>query len=103
MDYWCTHMPKKGEKHITAGSRLIDGGFVTPSIDWQVEILNMLTDAGVNGIAQSALTNRFYKLGVSAKDIRDYLETFRLQHGVQRFSIKNATIWRATTKLRSLV
>lgn len=96
-------MPKKGEKHITAGMRLIDGGFVTPSIDWEVELLNMLLEAGTNGVQQSVLTNRFYRVGATAKDIRDYLETFRLQHGVQRFTIRNATIWRATTKLKSLV
>lgn len=96
-------MPKKGEKHVTAGSRLIDGGFVTPSIDWQVEVLNMLLDAGVHGVQQTVLTNRFWRVGVSAGEIRSYLETYRLQHGVQRFSIKNGTIWRATTKLRSLL
>lgn len=96
-------MPKKGEKHVTAGSRLIDGGFVTPSIDWQVEILNMLLAAGTNGIQQSVLTNRFFKMGVTAKEIRGYLESYRLQHGVQRFSVRNSTIWRATTKLRSLL
>ena len=96
-------MPKKCEKHVTAGSRLIDGGFVTPSIDWQVEILNMLLEAGTNGITQSVFTNRFYKIGVTGKEVRSYLETYRLQHGVQRFSVRNGTIWRATTKLRSLL
>lgn len=96
-------MPIKGGKHVTAGSRLIDGGFVTPSIDWQVEVLNMLLEAGVHGVQQTVLTNRFWRVGVSAGEIRSYLETYRLQHGVQRFSVKNGTIWRATTKLKSLV
>lgn len=96
-------MPIKGGKHVTAGERRWMGEFVTPTVDWQVAVLEMLLEAGSNGLTQSVLTNRVYGLGVTASQLRLYLETYRAELGVQRFSIGKTTIWRATTRLRKLV
>lgn len=95
-------MPKKGEKHVTAGQKRWMGEFVTPTTDWQTVVLEMLLEAGTDGVLQSVLTNRVFKL-VSAADVRQFLESYRVQQGVQRFTIGNGTVWRATTKLMKLV
>lgn len=95
----------KKHKHVTAGQKrwVVTNQFVTPVVDWQEEVLRMLLEATTNGVTQSELINRVYGLGIRAQGIKDFLETYRAQNAVQRFTIGNLIVWRATTKLKDVI
>lgn len=77
--------------------------FMPTTVDWREEVKAMLVEAGTIGLSQTTLTNRVYPLGVRAKELKGFLESYRAQDGIQRFTQGKLVTWRATTKLLKLV
>ena len=73
--------------------------------DWQYDLAKYLIAAGVVGRKQSEIISKFRNVGM-AEMIEDELKALAAAGKVQRFKVpgqgrgsKQATVWRATTKI----
>jgi hypothetical protein len=77
--------------------------------DWQLELTNMLIDAGTVGVTQNEIMNRFRPMG-EPELVMNELEVLREMHKVQRFEIppeqgekrRVQIVWRATNLITKI-
>jgi len=70
--------------------------------DWQEKIIQILIEAGTDGIPQSKITF-YFSPRYTADEIVNELEVLEAQHKVQKFRVggrgRPKTVWRATTEI----
>lgn len=70
---------------------------------WQEHIQRRLVGAGIKGLTQKEISVATIwmrkKANVSTEQMTNYLIELAQEDLVQRFTVKNKTIWRATTKM----
>jgi hypothetical protein len=73
-------------------------------MNWEDFLRDVLIAAGTNGLMQTVLVKRFSQFA-NAEMLVDILEDLRSEDKVQKFIVpskgRNATYWRATTKMLS--
>jgi len=72
-------------------------------MDWQEKIVQILIDAGTDGVNQSKITY-YFNPNHSADEVLNELEILAAQHKVQKFVVRGQrgapkTVWRATTEI----